>query len=196
MSRNCEKVLSSEAAAAPAPSTTQQSDQIADRRLVIPGRRLGTVDAGCAEEWRRWGPVEEVEEISTVDSIPQLDGCGPGEGVEEISSEEESIPTKPQLDQKGADSWSEIEEEERNHEDETDLRDENFEEEKIIEEKVKESVDLFCIHEVKIKTSDFRPDCRKCRKNYYKVLHSICPHYVRREICYKCENVNGWLYKT
>ena len=67
-----------------------------------------------------------------------------------------------------------------------------------MEENVNESEteDLFCIHENKVNTSDYRPDCRKCRKNYYKILNSICPHYVKRENCSCCGNVDGWMYKS
>ena len=53
--------------------------------------------------------------------------------------------TIPQLDGDGAESGDGKEKEGRNCEDEKDLRDEQVEEESIMEEKVKESVDMFCM---------------------------------------------------
>ena len=98
----------------------------------------------------------------------------------------------PQLDGEG----DEREEEERNCKDEPDVRDEEGEEEGIVEEKVNVSNVLFCIHEVQVNTSEYRPDCRKCRKNYYKILNTMCSHSKIREDCYSCEPIDGWLYKT
>ena len=72
----------------------------------------------------------------------------------------------------------------------------NHEEEVSSDEK-DASEDVFCIHNVKINTSDDRPECRKCRKNYYKILNTDCPHYTKREYCFNCERkIDGWIYKT
>ena len=111
----------------------------------------------------------------------------------------------PQLD--GTDSRDEKDQVEMNIEDEEDLRIVNVDEEERSEEDEKnkdESGDILCIHEVKIDTSKFRPECKKCCKNYYKIMSSECPHsqkslchYRTVENCYDCSReIDGWIYKT
>ena len=93
-------------------------------------------------------------------------------------------------------------EDEKTNSEEEKIVDEEVQEEKIEDKKDEkeedESEDDFCIHDVKIDTTCFRPECRKCRKNYYKILKSMCPHDRITEECYKCclHPINGWMHKS
>ena len=172
---SCDRTLEAAAAAlSSSSSTNQRPDPMATRRIVIPCRRLGTSDSG--EERELWQPgFGEV--------LPQLDG------------ETEDTLKEDEKDEK--------DEEEKNKDDEEELRsDEDKEETNKEDEEVNvEGGDIFCIHEVKIDTSKCRPECMKCRKNYYKILNSECPHGLttrKVENCYTCslQPVDGWIYKT
>ena len=71
---------------------------------------------------------------------------------------------------------------------------------KSADESADDREDIFCIHGVKIPTQDphtqiRRSDCRKCRKNYYRILNMKCPHYKKRIYCDFCDNVDGWCYE-
>ena len=156
------------AAASPATTTVPLTDVTGTLRIATPGRRLIAGGAGMEQEGEVWQPgaVDEVEETL----IPQLDG-------------------------EGKDLCEEYDEDFREKED---LREEKDKEERIKEDEKgkEESGDVFCIHEVRIDTTKFRPECRKCRNNHYKLLNKICSHYEQTKNCYQCENVNGWMYKS
>ena len=54
-----------------------------------------------------------------------------------------------------------------------------------------------CIHDVIIKDPYSRPDCNKCRKNYYKIRKKPCSHFEQTEDCFICGiNLNGWIYES
>ena len=88
--------------------------------------------------------------------IPQLDGKMDESEDERTNCEEESI-----MDE-------EVQEDKIENKDDKEERKDEKEED--------ESEDELCIHNVKIDTSVFRPECRKCRKNCYKILKSTFPH--------------------
>ena len=159
-----------------APSITSQAtatDRSAIRHFATPGRRWRTVGAGDAGDCGSWGPGDGMEETF----IPQLDGKMDESEEERTDCEEEDIVDEEVQEEKLEDKEDK---EERNKKDEKEDNEQEY---------------VFCIHEVKIDTSMFRPDCRKCRKNYYKILKSTCPHDRITEECYKCcqNPINGWM---
>ena len=166
-------------AAVPAPSSNVNTTH----RFATPGHRRRTVGAGDEKNWGSgsWEPGDGIEE----NFIPQLDGKV-DESEDEKKISEDETDDIDEMDLRNA----EVEEE--------DIGKEEVEEEKILDEKANESEnkDLFCIHNNKINLSDYRPDCKKCRKNYYKMINSDCPHYVKRENCFSCySSTDGWMYK-
>ena len=143
------------AAASPATTTAPRTDPTGTRQIATPSRRPGASGAGMEQEDVVWQPGTEYEVEETL--IPQLDG----EGKDLCEEYEKDL----------------IEQE--------DLREEKDEEEIIKgdEKDKEENVDVFCIHEVRIDATKFRPECRKCRNNHYKLLNKMCSHYEQTKNC-------------
>ena len=216
LSRNCERGLSSEAAATtpadppatpqfPDPTTRQDpsttprpSDtppippdsptpqppdlsatppSMASRRKTKAGRFRGLEKTGAGNEERTvWRPA-------VLSPIPQLDGSTnpqppettttppvPATTPQPPASDQPLTPqpvdpattplppaSDPSLTPRPSDPSDDHEEEVSN--DETDA-----------------SEEVFCIHNVKINTSNDRPECKKCRRKY----GTDCPHYTKR----------------
>ena len=86
-----------------------------------------------------------------------------------------------------------IKEDEKDLSEKEDLLDDEDEEES---DEKEQNVDVFCIHNIKITNLLSRPECNKCRKNYYKLRKRPCDHFEQTEDCFLCGEVVGWIYKT